>query len=103
MVAISLSVYVFVVYTVTREIEVEERLLDELLRVVEETTVEEEVAVAQVGAEPWPTTNGWTSTTLKSIQDVERKKLFLWCVSKNTRTIEASEYSQLVRQNLSIT
>lgn len=38
--------------------EVEERLLDELLRVVEEATVDEELAVAQTGAEPWPTVKG---------------------------------------------
>jgi hypothetical protein len=43
---------------VTRDIEVDDRLLDELLRVVEDTTVDEEVAVTQVGAEPWPTVNG---------------------------------------------
>lgn len=42
----------------TREIEVEEVLLDELLRIVEEITVDEELAVAQMGAEPWPTVNG---------------------------------------------
>ena len=61
----------------------EERLLDELLRVVEEATVDEELAVAQVGTDPCPTVNGWTSTTLKSIQEVERKKLFLERVSKS--------------------
>jgi hypothetical protein len=37
---------------VTRDVEVEERLLDELLRVVDEATIDEELAVAQVGAEP---------------------------------------------------
>jgi hypothetical protein len=52
-------------------------MLDELLRVVDEAIIEDELAVAQVGAEPWPTVNGWTSTTLKSIQEVERKKLCL--------------------------
>ena len=56
-------------------------MLDELLRVVDEAIIEDELAVAQVGAEPWPTVNGWTSTTLKSIQEVERKKLLLEYVS----------------------
>lgn len=42
----------------TKEIELDDRLLDELLRVVEEITVDEELAVAQVGAEPWPTVKG---------------------------------------------
>jgi hypothetical protein len=37
---------------------VEERLLGELLRIVEEATTDEELAVAQVGAEPWPTMKG---------------------------------------------
>jgi len=56
---------------------VEERLVDELLRIVEGSTVDEELAVAQMGTEPWPTVKGWISTTLKSIQEVERKKLCL--------------------------
>jgi hypothetical protein len=43
---------------VIRDVEVEERLLDELLRVVDEATIEDELAVAQMGAEPWPTLNG---------------------------------------------
>jgi len=37
---------------VTRDIEADERLLVELLEMVEETTVDEDVAVTQVGAEP---------------------------------------------------
>jgi hypothetical protein len=43
---------------VTRDVEVEERMLDELLRVVEEAVIEDELAVAQMGAEPWPMVNG---------------------------------------------
>lgn len=53
-VAISLSMIVWVVYTVTKEIEEDEMLLE----VVDETVLDETLAVAQAGAEPCPTVKG---------------------------------------------
>lgn len=57
-VATALFVYVLVVYTVTRETEVDDRLLDELPIVEEETRVVEELTGTHAGTKPWPATNG---------------------------------------------
>lgn len=57
-VAICLSMILLVVYTVTREIDVDEEILDEEVRAVEEARVEEALAATHVWDEPWPTTKG---------------------------------------------
>jgi hypothetical protein len=93
-VAVSLTIAVVVVYTVTigrddedskvleLEATLEDRVADdeailELSRVLEGRIVEDE-AVAQVCAEPMPTVNGCVSTREKSMNLVEAKKFPSW-------------------------
>lgn len=69
---------------------------------LEETVLEDVVAVLQAGAVPSPATKGWTSTTPKSIQEVETKKFWLSEVSTSPPLNEIAIDLQLIRRHLGV-
>lgn len=74
--------------------------LDVVEVLLEEMVLEDVVAVLQAGAVPSPATKGWTSTTPKSIQEVETKKFGLLGVSMSHFLNGIAIDLQLIRHNL---